>query len=68
MIQTDNTNTEFKVTYLDGSKEFRKQSPLLNQTLTYVDRRTGQNSTLAMTPIFTRFAMKPESNASVCTR
>ena len=50
-------------------KEFRKQSPLLNQTLTYVDQRTGQNSTLVMTElVFINFRTgEPSKNSSYDT-
>ena len=50
-------------------KEFRKQSRLLNQTLTHVDRRTGQNSTLVMTNlVFINFRTgEPSKNSSYDT-
>lgn len=52
-----------------ASKEFRKQSPLLDQTLTYVNRRTGQNSTLAMRDfVFINFRTgEPGKNSSYDT-
>lgn len=52
-----------------ASKEFRKQSPLLNQTLAYVDRHTGQNSTLVMTDlVFINFRTgEPSKNSSYDT-
>lgn len=52
-----------------ASKEFRKQSPRLNQTLAYTDRCTGQNSTLVMTDlVFISFRTgKPSKNSSFDT-
>ncbi len=52
-----------------ASKEFRKQSPLLNQTLAYVDRRAGQNSALVMTNlVFFNFQTgEPSKNSSYDT-
>lgn len=53
-----------------ASKEFRKQSPLLNQTLAYVDWRAGQNSALVMTNLaFIDFRTgEPSKNSSYDTR
>ena len=52
-----------------ASKEFWKQSPVLDQTLIYVDRRTGQNSTLVMRNlVFINFRTgEPSKNSSYDT-
>ena len=64
------TNRAFDILIaVHASKEFRKQSPALDQTLTYVDRRTGQNSTLVMRDlVFINFRTgEPSKNSSYDT-
>lgn len=52
-----------------ATREFRKQSPLLSETLTYIDRRTGEEKTFVMADlVFLNFRTgEPTKNSSYDT-
>ena len=64
---TDRAYNILKAVY--ATREFRKQSPLLSETLTYIDRRTGEEKTFVMADlVFLNFRTgEPTKNSSYDT-